>query len=213
MEEETAQIREDAKKTIEMNLKKHQEQLHTEVLRYKKLLDEQAQEERKEMENKMNDVAIKAAMASQNEMTARNKLTIAQEVIAAQNEIQKQVAEDHLFSTELQRKEKVEEEIREAKRIDKQRVILDRQIKEEEARKREYIKLKTKNKLKKIIETTEKEAEAGDNHHILSPVKFPSSFKPGSPLQNMDEILGIKKEDSNSSQTSSIPGVPVSHHK
>ena len=77
MEEETAQIREDAKKTIEMNLKKHQEQLHTEVLRYKKLLDEQAQEERKEMENKMNDVAIKAAMASQNEMTAINKLTIA----------------------------------------------------------------------------------------------------------------------------------------
>ena len=63
-------------------------------------------------------------MASQNEITARNKLTIAQEVIAAQNEIQKQVAEDHLFSTELQRKEKAEEEIREAKRIDKQRVIL-----------------------------------------------------------------------------------------
>ena len=106
-----------------MNLQKHQEYLHTEVLRYKQLLDEQAQKERKEMENKMNDVAIKAAMASQNEMTARNKLTIAQEVIAAQNEIQKQVAEDHLFSTELQRKEKVEEEIREAKRIDKQRVI------------------------------------------------------------------------------------------
>ena len=93
-------------------------------------------------------------MASQNEMTARDKLTIAQEVIiAAQNLIQKQVAEDNLFSTELQRKEKAEEEIREAKRIDKQRVILDRQIKEEEARKREHIKLKTKKKLKKIIET------------------------------------------------------------
>ena len=47
MEEETAQIREYARKTIEMNLQKHQEYLHTEVLRYKQLLDEQAQKERK----------------------------------------------------------------------------------------------------------------------------------------------------------------------
>ena len=133
-------------------------------------------------------------MASQDEMTARDKLTIAQEVIAPQNVIQKQVAEDHLFSTELQRKKRAEEELREAARIDKQRVILDRQIKEEEARKREYIKLKTKNKLKKIIETTEKEDEAGDNHQILSPVKLPSSFNYRSPLQNLDEILGIQEK-------------------
>ena len=136
MEEETARIREDAKKTIEMNLKKHQEQLHSEVLRYKELLDEQAQEERKEMESKMNDNAIKAAMASQNERAAINKLTIAQEVISAQNKIQMQVAEDHYFSTELQRKEKIEREIMEAKRIDKQRIVLDRGIKAEEERKR-----------------------------------------------------------------------------
>ena len=44
-----------------MNLQKHQEYLHTEVLRYKQLLDEQAQKERKEMKNKMNDVAIKSS--------------------------------------------------------------------------------------------------------------------------------------------------------
>ena len=48
--------------------------------------------------------------------------------------------------------------------------------------------------MKKIIETTEKEDEAGANHQILSPVKLPSSFKYGSPLQNMDEILGIPKK-------------------
>ena len=90
----------------------------------------------------------------------------------------------------MQRKEKVEKEIMETKRIDKQRMILDREIKEEEERKREYFKLKTKNKMKKIIEATERE----DKTDELSPMGHPSSFNCNSPFQNLDEILGIQEK-------------------
>ena len=50
--------------------------------------------------------AQKAALASQNEVLANDKLITAREVIAAQKQVQKQVAADHLFSKELQRKER-----------------------------------------------------------------------------------------------------------
>ena len=73
-------------------------------------------------------------------------------------------------------------------------MILDRQIQEEETRKREYFQLKSKNNLKKITGTTEKEADVGDNHQMVSPVKFSSSFKPGSPFQNLNEILEIPRK-------------------
>ena len=70
------------------------------------------------MEDKMTAAAIKAALASQNKVAANDKLITAKKVIAAQKIVQKQVAADHLFSTELQRKERAEEELREATRIE-----------------------------------------------------------------------------------------------
>ena len=43
------------------------------VLRYKQHIDEQAGRERKEMEDKMTAAAIKAALASQNEVAANER--------------------------------------------------------------------------------------------------------------------------------------------
>ena len=61
-------------------------------------------------------------------------ITIAREVIAAQTAREKQVASDHLYSRELQREEKAQEEVKEAARINRQREILDKQIEEETRR-------------------------------------------------------------------------------
>ena len=47
------------------------------ILRYKQHIDEQAGRERKEMEDKMTAAAKKAALASQNEVAANDKLITA----------------------------------------------------------------------------------------------------------------------------------------
>ena len=52
----------------------------------------------------------KATLASENEVLANDKLITAREVIAAQKDKEKQFASDHLFSKELQRKERAQEE-------------------------------------------------------------------------------------------------------
>ena len=189
MEEETERIRADAKRTIDIHLLQHQQMamqqklpmesdakdyLSTEVLRYKQHIDEQAGRERKEMEDQMTAAAQKAALASQNEVAANDKLITAREVIAAQKGAQKQVA------AELQRKERAQEEVREATRINQQRMILDKQIQEEKSRKREYFQLKSKNKSKKITGKAEEEADVDDNYHMVSPAKFSSGFKSAS---------------------------------
>ena len=54
------------------------------------------------MKSQMTAAAQKAALASQNEVLANDKLITAREVIAAQKDKEKQVAADHLFSKELQ---------------------------------------------------------------------------------------------------------------
>ena len=82
-------------------------------------------------------------------------------------------------------------------------MILDRQIQEEESRKREYFQLKRKNKLKKITGKAEEEADVDDNYHMVSPVKFSSGFKPGSPFQSLNELLEIPRK------ASVIPKLPT----
>ena len=94
----------------------------------------------------------------------------AREVIAAQKVVQKQVAADHLFSKELQRKERAQEKVREATRINQQRMILDRQI-QEETRKEEYFQLKSRNKSTKTTVNVEEEVD-----HMVSPAKLSSTF-------------------------------------
>ena len=73
-------------------------------------------------------------------------------------------------------------------------MILDRQIQDEESRKKEYFQLKSKNKLKNITEKTEEETDVDDNYHMVSPVKFSSGFKPGSPFQSLSELLEIPRK-------------------
>ena len=65
---------------------------------------------------------------------ATERLFIAKDVIAAQAAREKQVAADHLYSKQLQREEKIQEDRREAARINKQREILDREIGEQNRR-------------------------------------------------------------------------------
>ena len=79
------------------------------ILRYKQHIDEQVEKDRKNMENQVTSANQKETLASQNEVLANYKLTIAREAIAAQTTKEKPVASDHLFSKELQRKERDQE--------------------------------------------------------------------------------------------------------
>ena len=200
MEEETERIRTDAKRAIDMNLQKHrhvamQQKLLMEseakdyLLRYRQNLDEQVEKDRKDMESQVSTAMQKETLASQNEVLANDRLTIAREVIAAQTAREKQVASDHLFFKELQREEKAQEEVKETARINRQREILDKQI-EEETRREKYFQTKNKNKTNKNTGTIEKKSP-DDNERTAAPVNLSLTFNPPLAFPGMTKLLDI----------------------
>ena len=88
----------------------------TQVFRYKQHLYEQAERDMRDIESQVATATQKDTLASQNEGLANDRLSIARVVIAAQTAREKQVASDHLYSRELQREGKIQEELKEAAR-------------------------------------------------------------------------------------------------
>ena len=201
MEEETERIRTDAKRDIDRNVQQHQHvamqhkflmesEAKDHLLRYKQYLDEHDEKDRKDMESQVAAATQEETLASQNKVFANDRLTIDREVIAAQTAREKQVASDHLYSKELQREEKAQEEVKEAARINRQREILNKQI-EEETRRDKYFQTKNKNKTRKRNTGTIEMESRDDNECTAAPANLSSAFKPPLAFPGMTKLLNI----------------------